>query len=186
MAPHRPVENRKLTDAPSPRHLVVVWLYLVFLSPAHAETFTGKVVRILDGDTVEVLDVTNTSHRFRLAGINAPEKAQPFGTKAKESRGLRADPSPMPPWKFRHKPAPVLDCPCDSSKVCKAPKSGAVLPHRERKEAVSEGGLDRMLESTRSFVPGQEYLRLILSSAYTWPTPISGFARATLPPWPRA
>jgi endonuclease YncB( thermonuclease family) len=45
----------------------------------------GKVVKIADGDTLTVLDASNTQHKIRLAGIDAPEKAQPFGTKAREN-----------------------------------------------------------------------------------------------------
>jgi micrococcal nuclease len=56
---------------------------LLILPLAHAETFTGKVVKVLDGDTVDVL-VDRTPRRVRLAGIDAPEKAQPFGSRAKQ------------------------------------------------------------------------------------------------------
>ncbi len=63
--------------------LAVLLLSLLLLPPAHADTFTGKVVRILDGDTVEVL-VDRAPRRVRLAGIDAPEKAQPFGARAKQ------------------------------------------------------------------------------------------------------
>lgn len=45
--------------------------------------FEAKVVRILDGDTVEVLR-DGRSERIRLNGIDCPEKAQAFGYKAKE------------------------------------------------------------------------------------------------------
>jgi len=38
----------------------------------------------LDGDTVEVLDATKTPRRIRLAGIDSPEKAQPFGARSKQ------------------------------------------------------------------------------------------------------
>jgi endonuclease YncB( thermonuclease family) len=38
----------------------------------------GRVVRIVDGDTI-VLDVAGAQHRVRLAGIDAPEKNQPWG-----------------------------------------------------------------------------------------------------------
>jgi endonuclease YncB( thermonuclease family) len=44
----------------------------------------ARVVAVIDGDTLTVLDATNTQHRGRLAGIDAPERAQPFGTKARE------------------------------------------------------------------------------------------------------
>ena len=50
-----------------------------------AGTFQGKVVGISDGDTVTVLDSAKGQHRIRLGGIDAPEKAQPFGQKSKEN-----------------------------------------------------------------------------------------------------
>ena len=47
--------------------------------------FDGRVVGIQDGDTVTVLDGAKQQHRIRIAGIDAPEKAQPFGGSAKEN-----------------------------------------------------------------------------------------------------
>lgn len=44
----------------------------------------ARVVAVIDGDTLTVLDAANTQHRIRLAGIDAPERGQPFGTKARE------------------------------------------------------------------------------------------------------
>lgn len=52
---------------------------------AQAETIAGRVVGIADGDTVTVLDAQKVQHKIRLAGIDAPEKAQPFGNRSKES-----------------------------------------------------------------------------------------------------
>ena len=46
--------------------------------------FQGKAVRVLDGDTIEVLADGNRNIRVRLANIDAPEKTQPFGQKSKE------------------------------------------------------------------------------------------------------
>ena len=51
---------------------------------ALAATLEGRVVRIKDGDTVVVLDWSNRQHEVRLAGIDAPEKKQPFGTSARQ------------------------------------------------------------------------------------------------------
>jgi endonuclease YncB( thermonuclease family) len=45
---------------------------------------SGKIVGIADGDTVTLLDASNTSYRIRLLGIDAPEKAQPFGKVSKQ------------------------------------------------------------------------------------------------------
>lgn len=57
---------------------------IFFASLGHAETIVGKVVGVLDGDTIVVLDANQTSHRIRLEGIDAPEKAQPFGARSKQ------------------------------------------------------------------------------------------------------
>jgi endonuclease YncB( thermonuclease family) len=51
----------------------------------HAGTLLGRVVPVADGDTVTVLDDTNTQHKIRLAVIDAPEKKQAFGNRSKES-----------------------------------------------------------------------------------------------------
>lgn len=50
----------------------------------YAEILTGRVVAIADGDTIMVLDNTNTQYKIRLSGIDAPEKKQPFGNNAKK------------------------------------------------------------------------------------------------------
>ena len=49
------------------------------------QTLTGRVVTIADGDTITVLDATETQHRIRLAGIDAPELHQAFGNQSKQS-----------------------------------------------------------------------------------------------------
>jgi endonuclease YncB( thermonuclease family) len=68
------------------------WLILLALFPGQADRpgsafheFTGKVIHIADGDTLTVLDRENAQYKVRLHGIDAPEKAQAFGTKAKEA-----------------------------------------------------------------------------------------------------
>jgi len=58
------------------------------LSLGAASTFahqlSGRVVAVADGDTITVLDADKRQHKVRLAGIDAPEKRQPFGTKSRE------------------------------------------------------------------------------------------------------
>ena len=65
------------------------WLSYILLLALHAhadaDALTGKVVGVLDGDTITVLDDTNTQHKIRLSGIDAPEKKQPFGQRSKQS-----------------------------------------------------------------------------------------------------
>ncbi len=63
----------------------LVCLLLALACTAHAETVTGRVVGIADGDTITVLDADKVQHKIRLSGIDAPEKKQPFCNRSKES-----------------------------------------------------------------------------------------------------
>ncbi len=59
---------------------VVALSFLLFLSlAAFADTLTGKVVKITDGDTLYVLDANYQEHKIRLPGIDAPERKQAYG-----------------------------------------------------------------------------------------------------------
>ena len=49
-------------------------------------SYTAQVTAITDGDTVKVL-INNEEKKIRLESVDAPEKKQPFGTKAKETLG---------------------------------------------------------------------------------------------------
>jgi endonuclease YncB( thermonuclease family) len=49
-----------------------------------ANQLQGKVIKVTDGDTVNVLTSDNETHRIRLSGIDAPEKKQAFGSKSKQ------------------------------------------------------------------------------------------------------
>ncbi len=60
-------------------------LLLFLAGNLNAISLQGKVVHVADGDTITVLDATNTQHKIRLQGIDAPEKAQAFGQKSKQS-----------------------------------------------------------------------------------------------------
>lgn len=71
--------------------LPLLFLFAAILPlAAGAETLTGRVVKVADGDTVTLLDANHQQHRIRLAGIDAPEKAQPFGQRSKERLGAMA------------------------------------------------------------------------------------------------
>ena len=54
--------------------LAVFLLLLLTLPLAQAETLTGRVVRVTDGDTIVVLDASKVQHKIRLTGIDAPER----------------------------------------------------------------------------------------------------------------
>ena len=64
---------------------LVLPLFLLFSASAQAETLAGYVVGVADGDTLTVLDSNRQQHKVRLSGIDAPEKAQPFGDRSKAS-----------------------------------------------------------------------------------------------------
>jgi endonuclease YncB( thermonuclease family) len=64
------------------RFLLLIAMLLAAMS-ATAESLTGRVVGVSDGDTVTVLDASNKQWKIRLMGIDAPEKKQAFGQKSK-------------------------------------------------------------------------------------------------------
>jgi micrococcal nuclease len=64
------------------KKLIIVF-FLTSLSLL-AETITGKVVGVSDGDTITVLDSSLKRHKIRFEHIDAPEKSQAFGQRSKE------------------------------------------------------------------------------------------------------
>jgi endonuclease YncB( thermonuclease family) len=80
---------------------------LLVLGPvaAAADTLFGKVVRIVDGDTI-VVESEDTRYRLRLAAIDSPEKDQPWGESSTRSlrrilagQGVRIDWYKKDRWK---------------------------------------------------------------------------------------
>lgn len=63
-----------------------VILTAIFCNGAHsaATTYSARVVRVVDGDTIHVRDSAGALHKIRLALIDAPELAQPYGKAAKQ------------------------------------------------------------------------------------------------------
>jgi micrococcal nuclease len=95
-----PMPEQTSRDSRCPRRqlvsllgLIVVELWSGRAGPAIAASrhylIAGRVVAIADGDTLTVLDSAKQRHRIRLAEIDAPEKSQPFGTKARENLGSK-------------------------------------------------------------------------------------------------
>ena len=64
-----------------------ILVILLLLSPGLiAETITGKVVKVSDGDTITILDNTGQHKKeikIRLLAIDAPELKQPYGKQSK-------------------------------------------------------------------------------------------------------
>jgi endonuclease YncB( thermonuclease family) len=66
--------------------MFLVWavlLHILLASAAVVADFSGLVVSVLDGDTIEVLH-NQHPERIRLSGIDCPEKGQAFGKRAKQ------------------------------------------------------------------------------------------------------
>ena len=57
-----------------------VGLFISSFSAVLALDFSGPVVSVLDGDTIEVLHNTHPE-RIRLSGIDCPENGQAYGTR---------------------------------------------------------------------------------------------------------
>ncbi len=65
--------------------LVVVSFSCLASDCVGAAEFVGRVVGVIDGDTLDVLTGDKTQIRVRVAGIDAPEKSQAFGQKSKQA-----------------------------------------------------------------------------------------------------
>ncbi len=60
---------------------IQVLIYLSFLNSGY---FFGKVVRVIDGDTIVVLTSKKEEVKIRLEGIDCPESNKDYGAKAKK------------------------------------------------------------------------------------------------------
>lgn len=70
------------------RLITLLLSFLLVILPLQAlADFTGQVVGVIDGDTIDVLH-NGQSERVRLKGIDCPEKGQAYGTKAKQATSV--------------------------------------------------------------------------------------------------
>ena len=59
---------------------------IIFHSTAlAAPSYEAMVIGVTDGDTIKVLRTGNEQVKIRLAGVDCPERKQPWGTKAKQA-----------------------------------------------------------------------------------------------------
>jgi micrococcal nuclease len=72
------------------KHLAAILSAVLYSSPILAfADFSGPVVSVLDGDTIEVLHHQHPE-RIRLSGIDCPEKGQAYGNNAKHAASALA------------------------------------------------------------------------------------------------
>lgn len=71
---------------------LTLWFSFFLSTAVMANDSTGEVIRVLDGDTIDVLPTASLyngkSQRIRLYGIDCPEKGQPFGDSAKDATSI--------------------------------------------------------------------------------------------------
>jgi len=83
--------SSKPTRVDRPRRLLALLLLIQVLTPTgrvaaapgSPAPWQGKVIGVADGDTITVLR-DKTPVKIRLHGVDAPEKAQPFGKESKQ------------------------------------------------------------------------------------------------------
>lgn len=71
-------------EAASAARLACAALALTLATGANAAELYGTVVAVADGDTLTVLDAAQHPHKVRLSAIDAPERRQPYGERAKQ------------------------------------------------------------------------------------------------------
>lgn len=73
-----------VTHTKSFSFLLAAMFACMLSSTVWAQSIVGEVVAIADGDTLTVLDANRVQHKIRLAGIDAPERKQPFGQRSRQ------------------------------------------------------------------------------------------------------
>jgi endonuclease YncB( thermonuclease family) len=67
------------------RILFAMLMALALPLAALSAEWHGTVVGVSDGDTLTLLDANKAQHKIRLDGIDAPERTQPYGQRARQS-----------------------------------------------------------------------------------------------------
>jgi len=67
------------------RIFIISVIFCLLSLQGFAETLSGKIVDIADGDTATLLTANHQEIHIRLNCIDAPEKSQSYGQKSKKS-----------------------------------------------------------------------------------------------------
>ena len=60
-----------------------LYIFIIFFAAFSFADVSGEVIKITDGDTINIRDHDDKTHKIRLAGIDAPEMSQPFGEESR-------------------------------------------------------------------------------------------------------
>lgn len=66
------------------RIFMTILLLSATVCMVEANTVRGKVVSVVDGNTLEVISTEQETYRIVLAGIDCPEEGQPYAEQAKK------------------------------------------------------------------------------------------------------
>jgi len=62
---------------------ILLAYFSLFINCLYSSQISGKVIKVYDGDTIQILTHSGDKIKVRLYGIDCPEKAQPYGNDAK-------------------------------------------------------------------------------------------------------
>lgn len=62
---------------------IIIFSFGFFFCASAREIIKGKVTRVFDGNTIELVTEENESYKINLADVDCPEPQQPFGAEAK-------------------------------------------------------------------------------------------------------
>ena len=65
--------------------ILITLIATLFSLNINAKELIGQVIKVIDGDTITILDANKEQFKIRLSGIDAPEKKQAFGNVSKKS-----------------------------------------------------------------------------------------------------
>jgi endonuclease YncB( thermonuclease family) len=80
-----PLKQRYFFGSKLPAVRRVLLCFVLLSQSVQAETLSGTVIGIVDGDRLTVEDAQKRKHRVRLAEIDAPQRKQAFGDKSRQS-----------------------------------------------------------------------------------------------------
>jgi endonuclease YncB( thermonuclease family) len=140
-------------------------------TPALAKHWRGTVVGVADGDTLTLLDASKATHRIRLDGIDAPERRQAYGQRARQSLAA-----------LTHGREAVADCPKTDRygrAVCRVTVNGVDVGLEQVRRGLAwhyvRYAHEQPLETRLAYSRAEQRARSERSGLWSSPSPV--------PPW---